>query len=87
MQLLQASSAVAINVTLFEMGDATGIGRQVLTSGPYSDAIAGVAIPESEIAAGNYVLVPSTYAPGVEAGFQVLLYSTGGGVEMSWFGH
>lgn len=87
MQLLQASSGVAINASLFEMDDAGGIGPQVFTSGPYSDAISGVTILESAIAAGHYILVPSTYASGVEAGFQVMLYSTGGGIEMSWFGH
>lgn len=84
MQLLHPSPAVAINATLFVMNDVAGIGRLLLTSGPYSDAVAGVVIPHSAITAGDYILVPSTYASGVETAFQVLLYSTGGGVEMSW---
>lgn len=85
MQLLHASPSVAINATLFVIDDAGGIGRQFLTSGPYSDAVAGVVIPHSAINAGGYVLVPSTYISGVETAFQIMLYSTGGGVEMSWF--
>lgn len=58
-----------------------------MTTGPYSDAISGVVIPNSAVVAGDYILVASTYASGVEARFQVTLYSTGGGVELSWFGH
>ncbi|KAF8523246.1 cysteine proteinase [Gautieria morchelliformis] len=84
MQLSHASPAVAINATLFVLDNAGGIGRQVLTSGPYSDAIAGVLIAQNEVTAGDYILVPSTYASGVETGFQVTLYSTKGGIEMSW---
>ncbi|KAF8526006.1 hypothetical protein BU17DRAFT_41274 [Hysterangium stoloniferum] len=87
MQLLQYSPSVAINLTLCEMSGTDGIGRQVMSSGPYSDAIAGVLIPHTAIAAGDYVLLPSTYTSNIEAGFQILLYSTGGGIETSWLRH
>ena len=85
MQATSPSPFLALNVSLFAADKKGGLGRQISTSGPYSDAIAGVLIPQHAIAAGDYLLVPSTYAPGVEGGFQVLLYSTGAGVEMSGF--
>ncbi|KAF8589518.1 cysteine proteinase [Ramaria rubella] len=84
MQLLQASPSLALNVSLFSIDKAGGPGKQLLTSGPYSDAIAGVVIPHSSVSSGDYLLIPSAKTSGVEAGFQISLYSTGGGVEMSW---
>lgn len=87
MQLLRASPMVPINITLFSMDETGGIGPQVLSSGAYSDSIAGVVIPHSAIAAGTYILVPSTYSSGIEIEFQVLLYTTGRGVESLWLRH
>lgn len=83
MQLLTPSSPVALNITLFTTSASGGFGPQILTSGPYSDAIAGALIPRSAVASGKYLLVPSTYTSNVEADFQVLVYSTVSGVELS----
>ncbi|CAE7146570.1 unnamed protein product [Rhizoctonia solani] len=66
----------ALNLTLFER-NAQGLpGRQVATSGAYSDAVSGVMLPDISLQPGVYLFVPSTYYPGVLDDFQILLYST-----------
>ncbi|KAH7334763.1 hypothetical protein B0J17DRAFT_671415 [Rhizoctonia solani] len=66
----------ALNLTLFER-NAQGLpGRQVATSGAYSDAVSGVMLPDILLRPGIYLFVPSTYFPGVLGEFQILLYST-----------
>ncbi|KEP49549.1 putative calpain-like protease palB [Rhizoctonia solani 123E] len=66
----------ALNLTLFER-NAQGLpGRQVATSGAYSDAVSGVMLPSISLRPGIYLFVPSTYYPGVLGDFQILLYST-----------
>ncbi|KAJ1306068.1 hypothetical protein OPQ81_010780 [Rhizoctonia solani] len=66
----------ALNLTLFER-NAQGLpGKQVATSGAYSDAVSGVMIPDISLRPGIYLFVPSTYYPGVQGDFQILLYST-----------
>ena len=60
-----------------------GLGRHVATSGPYSDAVCGVAMVRVSLAAGTYVLVPSTYAPGARAAFRVIVHSAAAGVLVS----
>ncbi|EUC62418.1 calpain-like protease palB, putative [Rhizoctonia solani AG-3 Rhs1AP] len=66
----------ALNLTLLER-NAQGLpGRQVATSGAYSDAVSGVMLPSISLRPGIYLFVPSTYNPGVLGDFQILLYST-----------
>lgn len=70
------SPAPALNLTLFER-TAQGLpGRQVATSGAYSDAVSGVMLPDISLRPGIYLFVPSTYYPGVVGDFHILLYST-----------
>lgn len=70
------SPAPALNLTLFER-NAQGLpGKQVATSGAYSDAVSGVLLPNISLRPGTYLFVPSTYYPGVIGDFQILLYAT-----------
>jgi len=54
----------------------------VLTSGAYDDAVAGVATPQITLGAGTYHVVPSTYSPGHEAGYKLIVYSSISGVTL-----
>lgn len=80
LQLLQPSTAIALNLTIYpgsKDGFSTSLERQkyVATSGAYDDGIAGVAIQLATLATGKYYVVPSTYNPGVELGFRMIVYS------------
>jgi len=75
LQLSQPSSCVSLNITLFHLSrDSDSIGKHITTSGPYSDAISGVATPQVSLNPGTYVLVPSTYHPAIHTGFRLIAY-------------
>ncbi|RDB24959.1 Calpain-like protease palB/RIM13 [Hypsizygus marmoreus] len=80
LQLLRPSTATALNVTIFPTSPDGFLRRHITTSGPYNDAISGVVTPQVSLRAGKYWAVPSTYNPGVEAGFQLFVYTSIGGV-------
>jgi calpain-7 len=87
LQLLQPSTAIALNVTVysdFQNDVSASIKRQrhVTTSGAYDDAIAGVSTPQVTIGVGKYYIVPSTYNPGIEVGFRMLVYSGISGIQL-----
>lgn len=86
--MLQPSSAVALNVSVFADvgGDPESSLAQkppVLTSGAYDDRVAGVATPQTTFGAGAYYVVPSTYSPGHEAGYKLIVYSSTSGVTIT----
>ncbi|KAL1663360.1 hypothetical protein GGF50DRAFT_57083, partial [Schizophyllum commune] len=68
----------ALNLTIYPAGEARAFNDHVATSGPYDDALPGVCTPEVTLQPGKYVLVPSTYNPGVVGGFLVVLYASAG---------
>lgn len=77
LQLLQPSHTTSLNITLFQASpNSKLIGKHVVTSGPYSDAISGVVTPEISLNPGKYLLLPSTYHPAVQAGFRMIIYSS-----------
>ncbi|KAF4614242.1 hypothetical protein D9613_007736 [Agrocybe pediades] len=81
LQLVQPSTAVPLNVTLYlviqdNIQLSLSQKRNAATSGAYDSAIAGVTTTQTTIAAGRYYIVPSTYSPGIEAGFRILVYSS-----------
>ncbi|OCH90567.1 cysteine proteinase [Obba rivulosa] len=76
LQLADSSPATPLNVTLFRPTQATSLGLHAATSGPYSDAVCGVVTPQITLQPGVYVVIPSTYNPGVERAFRLLVYST-----------
>lgn len=57
--------------------------RGIATSGAYDDDMAGVAIPPTTLAAGRYYIVPSTYTPGFEASFKLIVYCTISNFQMA----
>ncbi|KAJ9115525.1 hypothetical protein QFC22_005286 [Naganishia vaughanmartiniae] len=67
---------IPISVTIFKRGPSGSLKRQVATSGPYADPISGVLIPQTDLEAGIYVVVPSTYAGGTEASYFISVYAT-----------
>ena len=85
LQLAEASPSIALNLTLFDAptGASGTLGRHIATSGPYSDAISGVLIDKVTLLPGRYLVVPSTYKPGVLASFKLIMYSTVSGVQLS----
>ncbi|KAF8637563.1 hypothetical protein AX17_002749 [Amanita inopinata Kibby_2008] len=82
LQLVNPASAVPMNITLYPASADGSLKQQKLiaTSGPYDDAIAGVAIPQFSLNAGKYWAVPSTYSPAIRAEFQLIVYSSVAGV-------
>ena len=77
-------SSVALNLTVFNPPTGAGaLGRHVATSGPYSDAVAGVLIEGLTLQPGRYLLVPSTFVAGVEATFRLMVYSNVSGVQVT----
>ena len=85
LQLLQPSTSISLNVTVYPQSITTSLNqhRHVLTSGAYDDTIAGVATPQISVAAGKYYVVPSTYNPGAEVGFKLIVYSSIAGLMVS----
>jgi calpain-7 len=75
LQLERYDPAVSLNITLFA-SEHGWLGRPLATSGPYSDAISGVAIAQMALGAGKYLLVPSTYSPSVQASFRIVVHSS-----------
>ena len=85
LQLAEPSSysSVALNLTVFNPPTGAGaLGRRVATSGPYSDAVSGVLIEQLTLQQGRYLVVPSTYNTGVEAGYRLIVYSNVAGVQV-----
>jgi len=83
MQLLQPSTATSLNVTIYPVFSSSSFVecnltklRHTATSGAYDDCIAGVATPQIALAKGKYWIVPSTYNPGMEARFKIIVYSS-----------
>lgn len=49
----------------------------MVSSGPYDDAVQGVALPMTAFEPGLYLLVASTYGPGFLGEFRLAIYATG----------
>jgi calpain-7 len=82
LQLGEHTSSVPLNVTLFA-GTTSTLGKHIATSGTYSDAMPGVVTPQTSLAAGTYLLVPSTFRQGTEARFRIAVFSTASGISLS----
>ncbi|EIM80748.1 cysteine proteinase, partial [Stereum hirsutum FP-91666 SS1] len=77
------SPTTSLNISIFPSPFPNVTSAPLLTSGPYSDALSGVSTPLVSLKTGTYVLVPSTYDPGVEGGFRMVVYSSAVGVGVS----
>lgn len=78
--LTSPTPSAALNLSLFHASTSTSgtptLNRPVGSSGPYSDALAGVYIPPRLLSQGRYWLVPSTFAAGIHASFRLVVYSS-----------
>ncbi|KAF5375558.1 hypothetical protein D9615_009157 [Tricholomella constricta] len=83
LQLLRPFTPTSLNITIFPASSDGALRRHIATSGAYNDAISGVVTPQISLGPGKYWAVPSTYNPGVEAGFQLFVYTTVSGVRIS----
>ncbi|KAI0691496.1 hypothetical protein BC835DRAFT_1431695, partial [Cytidiella melzeri] len=79
LHLATPDSSIALNVTLFRSTPRHTLGHHVATSGPYADAVCGVVTPQMTLPSGSYFVVPSTYNPGVQAEFKLLVYTSANG--------
>ncbi|KAL1918488.1 uncharacterized protein VTP21DRAFT_3148 [Calcarisporiella thermophila] len=75
LQTLQLRPLPTTNVTIFEAHPTQVFGREVATSGPYTNVIQGVATDNVLLQPGKYVIVFATWEPGVCGPFQALLYA------------
>ncbi|KAK0183648.1 hypothetical protein F5146DRAFT_1085661 [Armillaria mellea] len=81
LQLVRPSSSSPLNVTIYSAG-ASEYASHLATSGAYDDAISGVVTPQISLNRGKYWIIPSTFNPGIEAAFQLIVYSSVSGVEV-----
>ncbi|KAJ3986206.1 hypothetical protein F5890DRAFT_1572426 [Lentinula detonsa] len=83
LQLLRPSSSISLNVTVYPTSvDNINSTKHVATSGPYDDPITGVVLPLTSLPKGRYWVVPSTYNPGIQTGFQLIVFSTLASIEL-----
>lgn len=59
-----------VNVTVFERDT----GREICSSGPYTDNVCGAAVRSADFERGNYTAVVSTFEQGTEADFVLDVY-------------
>ncbi|KAH9855926.1 hypothetical protein C2E23DRAFT_723547 [Lenzites betulinus] len=76
LQLARAHPTASLNLTIFHASAGATSSTHIATSGPYSDATSGVVIPQTTFQPGRYLAIPSTYNPGIQAGFVLIVYST-----------
>ncbi|KAK2467728.1 hypothetical protein APHAL10511_000023 [Amanita phalloides] len=78
LQLLNPATMASLNITLYPTPLSSEHRNQthVATSGPYDDAVCGVATPQVSLNAGKYWAVPSTYMPGVKGEFRLVVYTS-----------
>ncbi|WWC68846.1 uncharacterized protein I206_102782 [Kwoniella pini CBS 10737] len=71
---LPTTSAVPLNLTIFQRGTGGELGEQVSTTGPYNDTISGVSTGKIKLNKGIYILVPSSFE-GVRTKWIVKIWS------------
>ncbi|SJK98157.1 uncharacterized protein ARMOST_01418 [Armillaria ostoyae] len=82
LQLVRPSSSSPLNVTIYPADASEYTASHLATSGAYDDAISGVVTPQISLNRGKYWIIPSTFNPGIEAAFQLIVYSSVSGVEV-----
>lgn len=65
---------IALNITLFRPTPSGGPPTEILSSGPYSDALSGAVIPLQPLARGTYKVVWSSFSPAVEGQYAVRVF-------------
>jgi calpain-7 len=80
---LRPKTTAALNLTIFPSSGNGSLGRHITTSGGYDDSISGVATPQISLGVGKYWMIPSTYNPGFQGAFQLIVYSTAARVNVT----
>ncbi|TFK21933.1 cysteine proteinase [Coprinopsis marcescibilis] len=89
LQVTGSSKSVPINVTVYlasKPGADLSKVRHVGTSGPYDEALAGVATPEMTLGPAKYWVIPSTYHRGVQGEFKLIVYHSASAIKLSLLG-
>jgi hypothetical protein len=89
---LRSTPSRALNISLFECPDGQDckenlelpVGRETMTSGAYLDAPCGVTTGLKVLKAGTYFAIPSTYAVGTEASWEVIAHCNKREVQIEW---
>ncbi|KAF8328978.1 hypothetical protein F5887DRAFT_1082791 [Amanita rubescens] len=81
LQLIHPSTTASSNITIYpapasSVSDQYFKQKHVTTSGPYDDSVCGVATPQVSLNGGKYWAIPSTYIPGVQAEFRLIIYTS-----------
>ncbi|KAI6007673.1 hypothetical protein F5J12DRAFT_85857 [Pisolithus orientalis] len=79
LHLTSGPQSAPLNLSLFPAVEPLSINCPLASSGPYSDALAGVDIPKRTLRAGKYWLVPSTWVAGIQAEFKLVVYCSDSG--------
>ncbi|TDL23115.1 cysteine proteinase [Rickenella mellea] len=83
LQLTKPLSSIALNATIFTSSENHTLGRQIATSGPYTDTISGAATPLVSVTPGKYLLVVSTYDPGIKVSFMISVFTKTSDVQVA----
>ncbi|KAG8778228.1 cysteine protease [Serendipita sp. 397] len=77
LDIKQGTPYIPINLAIFKRDTVDGeqIEKEVATSGPYRESLYGVRVRPCRIPAGLYFVVASTYSPGTQGSFEILLWS------------
>ncbi|KAJ7650562.1 hypothetical protein FB45DRAFT_730213 [Roridomyces roridus] len=82
LQLLKPKTTAGLNLTIFHA--TTGaLGPHITTSGGYDDSVTGVVTPQISLGAGKYWAIPSSYHPGFQNAFELIVYSTSARVKVA----
>jgi calpain-7 len=77
LQAKPGTTVLPINITLFKNSHSREETptEEITTSGQYRESVYGVRITQFRIAQGSYLLVPSTYSPGLRGDFEMSVWS------------
>ncbi|KAI0048831.1 cysteine proteinase [Auriscalpium vulgare] len=81
LQLLEPKSSFT-NVSIFSASSSAQLGKPVVSSGPYTDALSGAVTNLTSLRPGKYVVVPSVYDDKGEGGFRLVVYSSNAGTQI-----
>ena len=59
------------------------LGALVATSGPYADTVSGVVTETTNVQAGSYAIIPSTFTSEICVPFKLTVYTSSPGTAVS----
>ncbi|TFL06986.1 hypothetical protein BDV98DRAFT_557061 [Pterulicium gracile] len=77
LQLPNPSPTTYINVSIYRpFHTASALGEPLASSGTYVNTSSGAVTTQTQLAAGTYWIIPSTFTPGTLEAFKLLVYSS-----------